>query len=286
MVNYSLRIYFDKSGLIAEFEPFASSPPEDSFFYIRYPKTDVIFGKTKFASDLPTENKQQAEFSTAEFKETKTKDWSKHTKPCQDVMHSFGPINTAAKSPNVKPKPAGVDDGFKGEGAACGSSVLKVAHQMIQSKSSRGFTVASPDDSAPELSDKLRQKLMTRRNSKSLPATPAHSPPGSPNSRRKNTNRFFTSPYEPVEEFGSRSWLTMALLGYRKDLTTSTSTLAEEDFENRLQAGSLAESVENLGPSPKMEPAFTPEQPKHKPPTYKPKPSELREMNFWSPTSM
>lgn len=46
---------------------------------------------------------------------------------------------------NVKhpPKPFGTDDGFKGSGAACGSSIVKVAHQMVSAKSlGRGFAVA------------------------------------------------------------------------------------------------------------------------------------------------
>lgn len=46
---------------------------------------------------------------------------------------------------NVKhpPKPFGTDDGFKGAGAACGSSIVKVAHQMVSAKSlARGFTIA------------------------------------------------------------------------------------------------------------------------------------------------
>lgn len=40
---------------------------------------------------------------------------------------------------------------------------------------------------------------------------------------------YFTSPFEQSEDATNRSWLTMALLGFKKDLTTSTSTLAEED---------------------------------------------------------
>lgn len=46
---------------------------------------------------------------------------------------------------NVKhpPKPFGTDDGFKGAGAACGSSIVKVAHQMVSAKSlGRGFSIA------------------------------------------------------------------------------------------------------------------------------------------------
>ncbi|XP_050563419.1 uncharacterized protein LOC126912932 [Spodoptera frugiperda] len=291
-----------KSKPAKEFEPFAGSPPapEDSFFYIRYPRTDVLFGKPRLNQDAPkvfAEPTNEVKAASA-FNIVKEKDWSKHTKPCQDVLHGIAPINTAVNSVTSKPKPAGTDDGFKGEGAACGNSIVKVAHQIISSKSSRGFTVASPEEDhavAPELH---QYNLMHRRGSKSLPATPAHSPPGSPTSRRRmNGNRFFTSPYEPVEDGNApRSWLSMALLGLKKDLATSTSTLAEEDSFDVLSVsrGNLAESVENLGPAPKrketltnvpQEPVAQPTKPA-KPTTYRPKPSELREMNFWSPTSM
>lgn len=41
------------------------------------------------------------------------------------------------------PKPFGTDDGFKGPGAACGSSIVKVAQQMVSAKSlGRGFGIA------------------------------------------------------------------------------------------------------------------------------------------------
>ncbi|XP_022115044.2 uncharacterized protein LOC110993199 isoform X2 [Pieris rapae] len=281
------------NNLILEFEPFSTSPPapEDSFFYIRYPKTDALFGKPKLNDDLPKVIQEQQRDISVSFNKIKEKDWSKHTKPCQDVLHGIAPINTAANPLNLKPKPAGTDDGFKGEGAACGTSVLKVANQMISTRGPRGFTVASPSDDGQDTS---RYNLMARRGSKSLPTTPMHSPPSSPNSRRKMyNNRYFTSPYEPVEDVHGRSWLTMALMGFKKDLTTSTSTLAEEDIvENRLHSVTLAESVENLGPSPKTkEPKIFSEtsNPSKSPKSsqaFRAKPSELREMNFWSPTSM
>ncbi|CAH2047093.1 unnamed protein product, partial [Iphiclides podalirius] len=287
-----------KSRPAKEFEPFAASPPapEDSFFYIRYPKSDVLFGKPKTVGEIPnlmTDQQKELAVKVA-YNSIKEKDWSKHTKPCQDVLHGIAPSNTTV---NSKPKPAGTDDGLKGEGAACGNSVVKVAHQMIQSgRSPRGFTVASPAEEEAQAPDQLHYRLVSRRGSKSLPATPAHSPPASPTGRRRMVgNRYFTSPFEPVEDSNNRSWLTMALLGFKKDLTTSTSTLAEEDaehLETRLH-GTLAESVENLGPSPKgKEPKLvsnetSAQQPKVKPgQNFRPKPSEFREMNFWSPTSM
>lgn len=34
-------------------------------------------------------------------------------------------------SVSSKPKPAGTDDGFKGEGAACGTSIVKVGSQWL-----------------------------------------------------------------------------------------------------------------------------------------------------------
>ncbi|XP_013149105.1 PREDICTED: uncharacterized protein LOC106111532 [Papilio polytes] len=251
-----------KTKPVKEFEPFAASPPapEDSFFYIRYPKTDVLFGKPKVGDIPKLMNEQQKDQAVkAAYNTIKEQDWSKHTKPCQDVLHGIAPINKPVDS---KPTSAGTEDGFKGEGAACGNSVVKVAHQMIQSnRSPRGFTVASPTE------EEAAQYMCGF--------------------------RYFTSPFEPVEDASGRSWLTMALLGFKKDLTTSTSTLAEEDaIETRLQGGTLAESVENLGPAPRVKESMmssdSTQQPQlRKPaPAFTPKPSELREMNFWSPTSM
>ncbi|RVE43628.1 hypothetical protein evm_011712 [Chilo suppressalis] len=281
--------------IISDFEPFAASPPapEDTFFYIRYPKTETIFGKTKVEQDLPSllSELPKEDKAASAFPNAKEKDWSKHTKSCQDVLHGIAPINTAVNSVSSKPKPAGVDDGFKGEGAACGNSVVKVAHQMISS--SRGFTVASPAEDSME----AQYRATPRRGSKSLPVTPAHSPPSSPTARRRmNANRYFTSPFEQSEEAQGRSWLTMALLGFKKDLTTSTSTLAEEDvIETRLQGGTLAESVESLGPAPRdkgpkvsqsSSGSTEPNRAARPANAFRPKPSELREMNFWSPTSM
>lgn len=276
-----------------DFEPFAASPPgQDDAFFIRYPNTKALFG-ANLERDVAKIVKEPTGI--------KEKDWSKHTKPCQDVLHGIAPINTAANP--ISPKVLGTDEEFKGEGAACGNSVVKVAHQMISStRSPRGFTVAAPAEEAEEAEqaarapDAARYDLRARRGSKSLPATPAHSPPGSPASRRKNRgNRYFTSPFEPADDASHRSWLTMALLGFKKDLTTSTSTLAEEDAVEARLHGSLAESVESLGPAPRNRaapaPAAAPASASASAsasaaPRPRPRPSELREMNFWSPTSM
>lgn len=107
--------------------------------------------------------------------------------------------------PTVKPKPAGTDDGFKGEGAACGSSIVRVAQQMISSRSnSRGTSLEPVCENGliqmandPEGASAVDKNMLApgssynnnlRRGSKSLPATPLNSPPGSPGSKRKNRN--------------------------------------------------------------------------------------------------
>ncbi|KAI8421701.1 hypothetical protein MSG28_009687 [Choristoneura fumiferana] len=266
------------NNYFSEFEPFAASPPgQDDPFFIRYPNTKL------FAANVERETSKVPKEPTP----PSLKDWSKHTKSCQNVL-----INTAANP--VSPKVVGTDDEIIGEGAACGNSVVKVANQMISAtRAPRGFTVASPEEDATA-PDAAHYNLMARRGSKSLPVSPAHSPPGSPNSRRRrNGNRYFTSPFEQSEDASNRSWLTMALLGFKKDLTTSTSTLTEEDTLDARLHGSLAESVESLGPHPKSRdnrvPVNTasPAPATSKPLTsFRPKPSELREMNFWTPTSM
>lgn len=105
--------------------------------------------------------------------------------------------------PTLKPKPAGTDDGFKGEGAACGSSIVRVAQQIISSRSnSRGVSLEPVNETGliqmandPQGSTAVDKNSLApssgynnnaRRGSKSLPATPLSSPPGSPGSKRKN----------------------------------------------------------------------------------------------------
>lgn len=177
-------------------------------------------------------------------------------------------------------RPRGVDDGFNGPNSECASSVVAVAHRML-----RGH---------PPMQ---RQ----RRNSKSLPTSPlgklilclfyellcdwcfgfflkSGKRPrqvhllilvkfisyamddnflfvcfiGSPETRRRLANRFFT-----LEE--------------NKDQGSSTSSILEAiSREPEIRAKSYA--PEHL---PKVEAE-----------TLTPKPSEYREMNFWSPTSM
>ncbi|KOB69194.1 Uncharacterized protein OBRU01_17170, partial [Operophtera brumata] len=197
---------------------------------------------------------------------------------------------------------------------------------------------ASPDEDAA-ISDDFRRNHSARRGSKSLPASP-HT---SPTSRRKMNSNRRISPLPPprcarrmpwtLDCKFNRSWLSIALLGYKKDLSTSTSTLCEEDaLDTRLQAllgykKGLSTSTSTLceedaldtrlqallgykkdlttststlceedaldtrlqaprGKEPQSILKDAPRQTRPTKATIRPRPSELREMNFWSPTSM
>lgn len=100
-----------------------------------------------------------------------------------------------------------------------------------------------------------------RRNSKSLPASPLASP------RISRKNPYFTDPFaKPHETYdGKPSWI-LSILSQRKsieDLTSNTESSASEN-----NSPNITRRNQNFRSEPK------------------PKPSELREMNFWSPVSM
>lgn len=62
---------------------------------------------------------------------------------CFVFFFSFNSVELIIDNVKHPPKPFGTDDGFKGAGAACGSSIVKVAHQMVSAKSlGRGFAIA------------------------------------------------------------------------------------------------------------------------------------------------
>ncbi|VVC94050.1 unnamed protein product [Leptidea sinapis] len=62
---------------------------------------------------------------------SKTRSWE---------QHSLDTRRRTANPMNLKPKPAGTDDGFKGEGAACGNSVVKVGRAGSPSRLQRRTT--------------------------------------------------------------------------------------------------------------------------------------------------
>ncbi|XP_060527372.1 uncharacterized protein LOC132702623 isoform X2 [Cylas formicarius] len=162
-----------------------------------------------------------------------------------------------------QPKPKGTDDGFKGETAQVGNTIVRVANQIVSGKPLQG----NPPEPAEECEQLLAKfDPYRRRGSKSLPASPL----ASPKSQRR-VNKYFTSPY--VETDKSKGWILSNLLA-RREISQSMGFIHEEN-KAELERASSSASVDNV--------TGTGKQRTH---VYTPKPSELREMNFWSPTSM
>lgn len=105
-----------------------------------------------------------------------------------------------------------------------------------------------------------------RRGSKSLPASPLTSPKST-----RRVNKYFTGAFVDNENHQG-SWILSNLLSKRKTLSQSVGLIAEEEMSDIKKANSNA-SIDELGDAKKKA-------------VFVPKPSELREMNFWSPTSM
>lgn len=183
-------------------------------------------------------------------------------------------------------KSQGTDDGYKGEGAACGKSVVQVAQQMISSGSVVGLRIPEEEE------DTSYYDFNRRRGSKSLPAspltTPTNTPQPSPRIMRKMAaNRYFTGSFVVAETAGNKnsgSWLLSGLMG-----SSAMSVVSEEGKEINENQSDLDE----LNKSPLRRnkstsalinriKAETGKEEK----VIQAKPSELREMNFWSPTSM
>ncbi|KAJ1520092.1 hypothetical protein ONE63_004314 [Megalurothrips usitatus] len=218
-------------------------------------------------------------------------------------------------------KSFGTDDGFKSEAAQCGHSVVQVAQQMIADR-----LIGRPnklntdvDKGDPEVS---YMKQRVRRGSKSLPASPLSTPDSTPQIHRKN--RYFTGAFVESSEESSKfpgSWLVAGLLGvHRENISESQSDLASDSNNNAsLQSRkvhspealrrnnsssmilqSLEKSQSESGSGKKENKASPLHESRSAASLVKlgssgsentvkktrPKPSELREMNFWSPTSM
>lgn len=205
-------------------------------------------------------------------------DISKHPESCRNFIGDAKIIKGQKKS-------QGTDDGFKD--AVCSSSILKVAHQVVTGHKGKKFMAAhveeaivDPDDRCTELvstsaiaTNNKNVAFMGRRGSKSLPASPL----GSPKTVRKNP--FFTDHYTTITagDTEKRGWLLSALIGLQREVVPSTSnfSIASQIDE---EAEEIFESNNNVKFSHEEIPVSRTEK--------KAKPSELREMNFWSPTSM
>lgn len=155
------------------------------------------------------------------------------------IFYSLSIADKSTLLPGQK-KSLGTDDGFKGAGAACGSSVIRVAHQMVNLNRpfGRGFTIANFDEADSEIDlpetgnnqlgrgKSIEPKLagvvtgveeaavkpefnMMRRGSKSLPASPM----GSPKAVRKNPyfTGIFTSASSQNNNTEHQRWVNLRI---------------------------------------------------------------------------
>ncbi|XP_012523011.1 uncharacterized protein LOC105828957 [Monomorium pharaonis] len=284
-----------------DFDEAAFSPPsyDDSFFYVRYPRsqnTQPQEGLKHIVNEVLNENIASSsnqitnEKSISDLKEVKQIDFSKHPLPCQPFIpvvnnKTVGDIKAhkSSASGNIKPKSQGTDDGFHGEPALCGKSIVHVANQMMSGKFTKIFT-----------SDSRSQQMenTTKSVSKSLPATPLTSPSGTPDSspkarRKVYVNRYFTGPFVPDKEKYQGNWLLSSILGQSREVIPAKIDEEDELFPDMEPPKPLHRkksiSSQNLTYIGKEEKSADKSVYVN---VFEAKPSELREMNFWSPTSM
>ncbi|CAB3366013.1 Hypothetical predicted protein [Cloeon dipterum] len=246
----------------------AFSPPsqDETFFYIRYPKTTA---------------RPQSQTN-----------YHKINKYLEAQQQSETVASTAAMSTKRAPV----------ENITTSSGFPKsIASQMPPQMNTNLDIEFDPEQPPPNLSH--------RRGSKSLPTSPLSSPKSS---RKALQNRYFTAAFstpEPSSAAGYSGWILNSLLGPREHpvepalppISESPSSsvavappppaasaqlaVPEKGLRKVKSAAALSDDDEKDGEKKKL-----PIQPilaeAKKIQAYKPKPSELRELNFWSPTSM
>ncbi|KAJ8984753.1 hypothetical protein NQ317_005018 [Molorchus minor] len=244
---------------------FSPTEIDDSFMYYYRHQQGVRSTEPKLITSSTSETISASQVSTA----TKL-DFSRHPAPCQKYINGLiDGVAPAQTTPAMKVKSAGTDDGFKGEAAKCGSSIIRVASQMVSGKVVHGFNMeaAPQDDSCDLAGEKYERK---RRGSRSLPASPLASPSSSPKGSRRPVNKYFTGAFTEVDK-SKGGWILSNLLA-RRHISQSVGYINEETKEE-LERSSSTASVDEASLKDKNQ-------------VFKAKPSELREMNFWSPTSM
>ncbi|XP_012146960.1 uncharacterized protein LOC100883258 [Megachile rotundata] len=284
-----------------DFDESTFSPPshDDSFFYLRYPKSqsrlnsseefrtiDEVPKKEGQTVTLPTSSvTAEKEKTVPDPRKTQEIDFSKHPLACQP----FVPVSTTSKEidtrnsksslhENIKTKSQGIDDGFHGEPALCGKSIVLVASQMMSNKFHETFTAESAGS-------------QPKKGSKSLPATPLASPVQSPNSspkarRRVTSNRYFTGSFLLDREKYQGGSILASILGQSREIVTAK---IEEEDETNLEPSppsSRALGRKRSISSQNLTYVGTDDKSTIGSNLLRAKPSELREMNFWSPTSM
>lgn len=183
-------------------------------------------------------------------------------------------------------KGKGTDDGFKD--AVCGNTLVKQVEKMMINNQFVKADINDIDDEPFQISsieeqrelDQYRHLRGGRRGSRSLPASPKLERRGF-----FNPNPYFTITKEEDRKRGDISFLT-SLLGItaRKELSSSqlsvasdvTATQTKQNPQTFTTNANEAIPVESKPSGSSSSSWFT----------ARPKPSELREMNFLSPTSM
>jgi hypothetical protein len=283
-----------------DFDQSSFSPPshDDSFFYIRYPSSsntsqpqqegfrtiNEFLHDQKPAIEASKSLTSESTSKISTIKETKNIDFSKLPLSCQP----FIPVaNKEYELKNAhKFEAKGTDDGFHSEPARCGKSIVHVANRIMQS------STGNKKMENKQLSKMEKNDELTRKGSRSLPvspiSTPTSTPEGSPKSRRRGLgNRFFTGAFIPDRDKYQGGWLLSSILGQSREIVGNKIEEVDETLDvvpARALNRKKSISSQNLSYLGKEE--ITPGKTTNTTVTFEAKPSELREMNFWSPTSM
>lgn len=259
-----------------------SPPSEESRFLIQYPNRRN--SKNGFGFDTISEDYHYDEPTRPQRVQTQppTVDLANHLDPCKKYIVNKETIIKGSK------KGMGTDDGFKD--AVCGNTLVKVAEKMMINKQFVKADIDDIDDEFFQISSIEEQREMDqyrhlrggRRGSGSLPASPKFERKGFFN----NPNPYFTITKQEDNNRGDISFLT-SLFGItaRKDISSSQLSMSSLKMDEPSTSGSSIKiPTQNFT-------AISSESAKDTKPksgffAAQPKPSELREMNFLSPTSM
>lgn len=292
-----------------DFDESAFSPPayDDNFFYVRHSRNEnpasIQQGGFRSIGEIPSERKNgggdvvtSTNQATSDLKSIKQIDFSKHPLPCQPFVPSASDVKPPklVVAGSAKIKSQGTDDGFHSEPALCGKYIVHVANQLMMSSKIGAVSSKSHNEEV---------ESVPKMGSKSLPATPLTSPMTtpdiSPKVRRKlHSNRYFTGPFVPDREKYQGGWILASLLGQSRDIfTTKIEEEEEEEEEKKKKKNNNNNGLDIVPPKSALNRkksissqnlTYISKEEKSAVYTnvFQAKPSELREMNFWSPTSM
>ncbi|CAO1400144.1 unnamed protein product [Diamesa serratosioi] len=223
-----------------------SPPSHDPSWVIQYPK--------KEKKNLGDNNNEKD--TNMKFKQTQIFN-ENHLDHCKKFIVNNETVIKSNKS-------LGTDDGFKS--AVCSSQLLKVAEKMMINNE---FVKANIDDNDDDFeiskianNEKTRMDFDrhngNRRGSRSLPASPKLD---------RKINPYFTITKNSQPSASNISFLTNLFgITAKRDISNSNVSLSSQNIDYDKPPDS-----KNIEPRPSI---------------LSPKPNELREMNFWTPTSM